>query len=188
MLASVLRIEACVNGIVVSSAAVKQAPLDGRGEAASMSARAIHCQEPGDCKESDKQVSGNGSMEEQTVSSEPGQNEVAISSEYSAAVMGVGLLDECSADWSSSEGSGNDVSARTGITTVDCKLKESLLEKYGDVSHQVEEINQNDVVCVEVVTCDDADGVPEECQDVVEMEEECRDASREWCRCVGTWS
>jgi len=185
--ATASRSEARVNEIVVSSAAVVQAYLDGVGEAASMSARAIHCQEHKNCGAPEKKAVGNVSMGEKTVWSEPGQNGVATSSEYSAAVMGVGLLDECSADWSSSEGSGNDVSARTGITTVDCKLKESLLEKYGDVSHQVEEINQNDVVCVEVVTCDDADGVPEECQDVVEMEEECRDASREWCRCKGIY-
>ena len=100
--------EARVNGIVVSSAAVKQAHLDGGGGAASMSARAIHCQEAGDCREPDKQASGNRSMEEQTASSVQGQRKVATSSDCSsgvvcsAAAVGLGLLGDRSAGQSSS--------------------------------------------------------------------------------------
>eukprot|EP01040_Poterioochromonas_malhamensis_P016316 gene16316-18494_t len=74
--ATASRSEARVNGIVVSSAAVVQAHLDGVDEAASMSARAIHCQEPVNCRMPNKQASGNASMEEQTVLLEPGQRAV----------------------------------------------------------------------------------------------------------------
>ena len=62
---------------LASSAAVVLAHLDGVDEAASTSARAIHCQEPVNCRMPDKQVSGNCSMEEQTVLSAPKQREVA---------------------------------------------------------------------------------------------------------------
>jgi len=193
--ATVSRSEARVNGIVVSSTAVVQDHLDGGGETASMSAKPIHCKEPGDCKESDKRVSGNGSMEERTVLSEPGQKEVATSSECStgavrsAAVLGARSQGGWSASWSSSEEiSRSDVSGGSGMTAVDCTLGNSLSEETdGDVFHQVEEINQNDVVCVDEETCDDSAGVPEGCQDVVEMEVECRDASRECCRCEGIY-
>jgi len=135
------------------------------------------------------------SMEEKTVLSVPDQKEVATSSGCpagavcSAAVMGVELLDVCPVSWSSSEISGSDVSGSSDMTAVECTLENSLCEDTGgDVFQQLEEIVHIDVVCVEEETRDDAAGVPEGCQDVVEMEEECRDASREWCRCVGTWS
>ena len=127
--------------------------------------------------------------------SEPGQREMTTSSNCpsggvcSATAVGVGWLGRCSAAWSSSEISGTDVSESNGmVTTMDCMLKESLCEKRdGDVS-QTYEINQNDAVRMEEETCDDAAaGVPEGCHDVVEMEEECRDASREWCRCKGIY-
>ena len=146
MSATVSRSEAGVNGIVVSSAAVVQDRLDSVDEAASMSARAIHCQEPGDCKESGKRVSGNGSVEERTVLSKPGQREVAISSDCSAGAVCQGGW---SASWSSSADiSGSDVSGSSGITAVDCTLGNLLSEKTDGEVFRLDEINQIDVACV----------------------------------------
>ena len=108
---------------LASSAAVVLAHLDGVDEAASMSARAIRCQ-PGDCREPDKQTSGNGSMEERTGLSEPGQREGATSSDCpsgvvcSTAAVGAGLQGDCST-WLSSEISGRDVLGSSGMTAVE---------------------------------------------------------------------
>jgi len=190
--ATASRREALVNGIVVSSAAVVQDHLDSVDEAASMSARAIHCQEPGDCKESGKRVSGNGSVEERTVLSKPGQREVATSSECftgavcSAAVLGARSQGGWSASWSSGEEiSRSVVSGSSGMTAVDCTLGSSLSEETdGNVFQQTYEINQDDVVCVAEETCV---GVPEGCQDVFEMEEESRANTQECRRCEGIY-
>ena len=178
--------EARLNGIVVSSAAVKQAPLDGRGGAASMSARAIHCQEPGDRSEPDKQASGNCSMEEQMVLSEPGQRELATSSDCSAGAVcstfgieGARSEGGWSASWSSSEEiSGSDVSGSSGMTAVKCTLENLLYEETdGNDIQELDEINQDVVVRME-------EG-PIVARDL--LEEECRDSIQECSRCEGIY-
>ena len=181
--------EARVNGIVVSSAAVVQAHLECGGEAASISVRRIHCEELVNGGERAR-LGIDGSMQEKTVLLVPGQKEVATSSGCpagavcSAVAVGVGLLGDCSADWSRSEISGTDVSKSNGMTTMNCMLKESLCEtRDGDVS-QIYKINQDDVVCVGEETCV---GVPEGCQDAFEMEEESRANTEECCCCEGLY-
>ena len=47
--------------------------------------------------------------------------------------------------------------------------------------------NQSDVVCVEEETCDNAVGVLEGYQDVVEMEEESRAITQDCCQCEGVY-
>ena len=72
------------------------------------------------------------------------------------------------ASWSSSEEiSGSDVSGSSGMTAVDCSFGNSLSEETDGEVFRLDEINQNDVVCMEEETCV---GVPEGCQDVFEME------------------
>ena len=65
------------------------------------------------------------------------------------------------------------------MTAVDCSFGNSLSEETDGEVFRLDEINQNDVVCMEEETCV---GVPEGCQDVAEMEEDCRDDSRECCK------
>ena len=73
------------------------------------------------------------------------------------------------------------------MTAVDCTLESLLCEEANGKISRLDEIVQNDAVHVEEETCGDAAGVPEGCQDVVEMEGESRDASRDWCRCEGIY-
>jgi len=184
---AVPRSEVRVNGIVVSNSAVKQAHLDGVGEAAGMCDGTIRCQDPVNCGEPDKQAIGDGSMEEQMVLAVPGQKEVVTSGSYAGAV----LRSDCSAGCSSSEIARtvqDEVSVRSGMTTVDCELEESLLEEAdGDVFFRLEEINQDHMVGMEKATCDDADGFSGGCQDVVEMEGESQDTTQACSRCEGIY-
>ena len=90
-LATVSRNEARVNGIVVSSAAVVQDHLDGGVEAASMSARATHCQEPVNCGEPEEQAIGNLSMEEESVWSKTGHREVFCRCSLQCCCIGSGI-------------------------------------------------------------------------------------------------
>ena len=73
------------------------------------------------------------------------------------------------------------------MTAVDCTLGNLLSEVTDGKISRLDDIGQNDAVHVEEETCGDAAGVPEGCQDVVEMEGESRDASRDWCRCEGIY-
>jgi len=151
---TVPRSEARVNRIVVSSTAVVQAHLDDGDEAAPMSVRVIHCQEPGYCREPDKQASGDGFMEERTVLSEPGQRELATSSDCSAgAVCSTFGIESARSEggWTASwEISGSDVSGSSGMTAVECTLENSLCEETdGDDIQELDEINQDVVVRME---------------------------------------
>ena len=58
------------------------------------------------------------------------------------------------------------------MTTTDCTLEKSLqVATDGDI-YRRNDINQNDVACMEEESCGDADGVSEGCQDALEMDEE----------------
>jgi len=73
------------------------------------------------------------------------------------------------------------------MTAVDCTLGNLLSEETDGAVFRLDEINQSDVVCVEEETCDNAVGVLEGYQDVVEMEEESRAITQDCCQCEGVY-